>query len=87
MPSRCTGRNGVDVSALDAKPVALQQEWLLAGCRRLAAETGNRVVMTGGIGLKPGKSHAASCVSGPFRFAEREVLAKIDAEQAGRVTK
>jgi hypothetical protein len=73
----------VDVSGLEAKPVLLPTGKLefWPAVEKLAAETGSRVIMTGGrVSLKPGKSQAASSVSGPFRFVEREVLAKIDAE-------
>jgi hypothetical protein len=72
----------VDVSALDAgKKVALNLQnadfWPAVG--QLAERTGSKIVTTGGrVGLRPGKSLAPVSVSGPFRFTEREVYARID---------
>jgi hypothetical protein len=73
----------VDVSALAAKPIVLPTEkldfWI--ALERLAAATDSRIVTTGGrISLKPGKSQAASFVSGPFRFVVRGINAGIDSE-------
>lgn len=73
----------LDVSALDAKPVAVDAKdvgaWVAV--ERLAEATDSRAVLTGGkVALRPGKSKYPSSVSGPFRIGVREVLARGDAE-------
>ena len=74
----------VDVSALDAgKTFALDLQdadfWTAVG--QLADRTESKVVTIGGrVALRPGKSLAPVSVSGPFRFAVRDVYAKIDAD-------
>jgi hypothetical protein len=73
----------VDVSALDPKPVAADFQKLdyWTAVERLSERSGSRIVMIGGrVALKPGKSQAASFVSGPFRFVFREVFIRGDAE-------
>lgn len=78
----------VDVSALDAgKTVALdlQNADFWPAVSQLAERTGSKIVTTGGrVVLRPGKSLAAVSVSGPFRFADREVYARIDPETGKR---
>jgi hypothetical protein len=73
----------VDVAGIDAKPVPLDKGshdfWV--ALEKLSEESGGRIVAGAGrVGLKPGKSHAASSVSGAFRFSVREILIRGDAE-------
>jgi hypothetical protein len=74
----------VDVAALDAgKAVALDLRdadfW--PAVAQLADRTDSKIVTTGGrVALRPGKSLAPVSVRGPFRFAVREVYARIDSE-------
>jgi hypothetical protein len=74
----------VDVSSLDPmKTFAIDVQnadfWTVVA--QLADKTGSKVVTTGGrVALKPGQSLSPVYVSGPFRFTEREVNARIDPE-------
>jgi hypothetical protein len=74
----------VDVSTLDqTKAIAADfinvDFW--TAIERLAERSDSRVTTVGGkVALKPGKSAAPACVSGPFRFAVREVIVRGDLE-------
>jgi hypothetical protein len=79
----------VDVSALDQTKVIaadyLKVDFWTA-IERLAERSDSRITTIGGkIALKPGKSQAPTHVSGPFRFAAREVIVRSD-QEAGTTT-
>ena len=72
----------LDVSAADATkviPASFDRVDFWKAVESVADRTGTHIVSAGGkTALKPGKSAAPSFVSGPFRFAAREVLVRGD---------